>query len=73
MTRKTKIELETKIEAYIILFITKRQYFDYWLDSFLFMDVARTLNCSIHKVKKIFFKKMMLNPNFKEWLQNFEY
>ena len=73
MTRKKKIELEKKIEQYIYLFIIKQQYFDYRLDSFLFANIAKTLGCSIHKVKKVFFKQLYPDLDFREWLQNFEY
>lgn len=73
MTRQKKIEQEKQIESLIYLFIQKQEIFDYWLDGFLFFDVARTLNCSVHKVKKVFWKNLLVDKNFRLWLRNFEY
>ena len=71
MTKQKKIEQEKQIEAFIYLFIETRGFFDWWLDSFLFYQVASTLNCSVHKVKRVFYKKIM-KENY-DWLMNFTY
>lgn len=71
MTRQKKIEQERQIEAFIYLFIETRGVFDWWLDSSLFYQVAFTLNCSVHKVKRVFYKKIM-KENY-NWLMNFTY
>ena len=71
MTRQKKIEQEKQIEALIYLFIKKQEAFDWWLDDFLFYQIAFTLNCSIHKVKRVFYKKIM-KENY-DWLMNFTY
>ena len=71
MTRQKKIEQEKQIEALIYLFIEKQEAFDWWLDDFLFYQIAFTLNCSVHKVKRVFYKKIM-KENY-DWLMNFTY
>lgn len=71
MTREKKIEREIYIENLIYLFIIKQGAFDWWLEPWLFEDVARTANCSVHLVKKVFYKNILLN-NY-EWLMNFTY
>lgn len=71
MTRQKKIEQEKQIEALIYLFIEKQKAFDWWLDNFLFYQIAFTLNCSVHKVKRVFYKKIM-KENY-DWLMNFTY
>lgn len=71
MTRQKKIEQEKQIEALIYLFIEKQGAFDWWLDDFLFYQIAFTLNCSVHKVKRIFYKKI-IKENY-DWLMNFTY
>ena len=71
MTRQKKIEQEKQIEALIYLFIEKQGAFDWWLDDFLFYQIAFTLNCSVHKVKRVFYKKIM-KENY-DWLMNFTY
>ena len=71
MTRQKKIEQEKQIEALIYLFIEKQEAFDWWLDKFLFYQIAFTLNCSVHKVKRVFYKKIM-EENY-DWLMNFTY
>lgn len=71
MTRQKKIEQEKQIEALIYLFIEKQEAFDWWLDDFLFYQIAFTLNCSAHKVKRVFYKKIM-KENY-DWLMNFTY
>ena len=71
MTRQKKIEQEKQIEALIYLFIEKQGAFDWWLDNFLFYQIAFTLNCSVHKVKRVFYKKIM-KENY-DWLMNFTY
>ena len=71
MTKQKKIEQEKQIEALIYLFIEKQGAFDWWLDNFLFYQIAFTLNCSVHKVKRIFYKKI-IKENY-DWLMNFTY
>ena len=71
MTKQKKIEQEKQIEALIYLFIEKQEAFDWWLDNFLFYQIAFTLNCSVHKVKRVFYKKIM-KENY-DWLMNFTY
>ena len=71
MTRQKKIEQEKQIEALIYLFIEKQEAFDWWLDDFLFYQTAFTLNCSVHKVKRVFYKKI-IKENY-DWLMNFTY
>jgi len=71
MTRQKKIEQEKQIEALIYLFIEKQEAFDWWLDDFLFYQIAFTLNCSVHKVKRVFYKKI-IKENY-DWLMNFTY
>jgi len=71
MTRQKKIEQEKQIEALIYLFIEKQEAFDWWFDDFLFYQIAFTLNCSVHKVKRIFYKKI-IKENY-DWLTNFTY
>jgi len=71
MTRQKKIEQEKQIEALIYLFIEKQGAFDWWLDNFLFYQIAFTLNCSVHKVKRVFYKKI-IKENY-DWLMNFTY
>lgn len=71
MTREKKIKREIYIENLIYLFIIKQGAFDWWLEPWLFEDVAHTINCSVHLVKRIFYKKIL--PNNYEWLTNFTY
>lgn len=71
MTREKKVNQYNYIKSLIYLFIIKQGYFDWWLDSSLFESVARTANCSIHKVKRVFYKDILLN-NY-EWLEYFTY
>ena len=71
MTREKKINQYNYIKSLIYLFIIKQGYFDWWIDSSLFENVARTANCSIHKVKRVFYKDILLN-NY-EWLEYFTY
>ena len=71
MTREKKINQYNYIKSLIYLFIIKQGYFDWWLDSSLFEGVARTANCSIHKVKRVFYKDILLY-NY-EWLEYFTY
>lgn len=71
MTRQKKIEQEKQIEALIYLLIEKRGAFDWWLDDFLFYQIAFTFNCSVRKVKRVFYKKIM-KENY-DWLMNFTY
>ena len=71
MTRQKKIKQEKQIEALIYLFIEKQGAFDWWLDDFLFYQIAFTLNCSVHKVKRVFYKKI-IKENY-DWLMNFTY
>lgn len=71
MTREKKIRQDKYIESLIYLFIIQRKAFDWWLEPELFEQVARTVNCSIHKVKRIFYKKILVESY--EWLTNFTY
>ena len=71
MTRQKKIKQEKQIEDLIYLFIEKQGAFDWWLDNFLFYQIAFTLNCSVHKVKRVFYKKI-IKENY-DWLMNFTY
>lgn len=72
MTRQKKIEQHNKIKELIFMFITSKGYFDWWLDGdILFWNVAKTLDCSEHKVKRVFWKDIYIN--YYSWLLNFEY
>ena len=71
MTRQKKIEQYNYIKSLIYLFIVKRGAFDWWLEPYLFEDVARTVNCSVHKVKRVFYKDILLNDY--AWLEQFTY
>lgn len=71
MTRQKKIEQEKQIEALFYLFIVKWGAWDWWLDPELFDEIAYTMNCSIHKVKRVFYKKI-LEENY-SWLEQFTY
>lgn len=71
MTREKKIKQDKYIESLIYLFIIQREAFDWWLEPELFEQVARTVNCSVHKVKRIFYKKILVESY--EWLTNFTY
>lgn len=73
MTRQKKIQKEIEIESFICLFIMRIGAFDYWLDRYLFQQVAYSCQCSPHLVKKVFFKKLYPNKKFYEWLSQFEY
>lgn len=72
MTRGKKIEQCNYIKALIFMLIRKQGYFDYWIDrDVLFTNVALAINCSVHLVKRIFFKDIYIN--YKGFIQNFEY
>lgn len=71
MNRQKKNEQEKQIEALLYLFIEKVGAFDWWLEDYIFIEVAATVNCSIHKVKRVFYKKI-LKENY-SWLMNFTY
>ena len=72
MTRQKKEEQYIQIKSLIFLFIEKQGYFDYWLDSDeLFFNIAKSMNCSIHLVKKVFFKDIYVY--YKDFVENFEY
>lgn len=72
MTRQKKIERDKQIKALLFLFIMKQGYFDWWLDGdIVFWNVAKTLNCSEHKVKRVFWKDIYIN-NY-NWLSALEY
>lgn len=73
MTRQKKIVLEKQIEAYIYLFISQREYFRYWEDYDIFYSIATSLQCSPHRVKRVFWKNLYSLKKFREWLENFEY
>ena len=72
MTRQKKEEQYTQIKSLIFLLIRKQGYFNYWLDGDdLFFDIAELMNCSIHLVRKIFFKDIYVH--YKNFIENFEY
>ena len=72
MTRQKKIEQHKQIKALLFLFIMKQGYFDWWLDGdIVFWNVAKTLNCSERKVKRVFWKDIYIN-NY-NWLSALEY
>lgn len=71
MTREKKINRDNYIRNLIYCFIICQQVFDWWLDKELFKQVARTANCSIHKVKRVFYKDILVNDY--DWLMNFTY
>ena len=71
MTKQKKIEQEKQIEALIYLFIQQRGYFNEWEDENIFFLIAVTLQCSSHKVKKVFWKNLYPNKKFREWLSHF--
>ena len=74
MTRQKRIQKEIEIESSIYSFIKHARAFDYWLDDYwLFPQVAYSCQCSLGLVKRIFFKKLYPNKNFREWLSDFEY
>jgi hypothetical protein len=73
MTKQKKIVLEKQIEAYIYLFISQREYFRYWEDYDIFYSIAISLQCSPHRVKRVFWKNLYPLKKFREWLENFEY
>lgn len=73
MTRQKKIQKENEIECFLYLFIMRAGAFDYWLDYYLFYQVAYSCQCSKHLVKKVFFKKLYSDTKFREWLSQFEY
>ena len=72
MTRLKKEEQYIQIKSLIFLVIRKQGYFDYWLDgNILFSNIAKSMNCSIHLVKRIFFKDIYVYH--KSFIENFEY
>lgn len=72
MNKQKRLEKTALIKSLLFLFIEKQGYFDYWLDGdVLFAQVARTADCSVHKVKRVFFKDIYLNN--KDFIDNFEY
>lgn len=71
MTRQKKIQRDKQIEAYLYLFIVRAGCFDWWLDDWLFQQVAYTIPCSIHRVKRVFYKNV-LEENY-SWLEQFTY
>ena len=72
MNKQKRLEKTALIKSLLFLFIEKQGYFDYWIDGdVLFAQVARTADCSVHKVKKVFFKDIYLNN--KDFIDNFEY
>ena len=65
MTKKKRIEKNAFIESALYATVIKRNGFDDWLDQDVFNIVAKTCNCSVHLVKKIWYKKIKKeNPNF---------
>lgn len=74
MTRQKKIELQIKVKGLLLLFIEEQGAFDWWLDGwYLFPLVAKTANCSVHLVKKIFFNEIFNEEEGRKFLSNFEY
>ena len=71
MTREKKNQQNQYIQSLIYLFIIQRKAFDWWLEPDLFEQVARTAQCSVHKVKRIFYKQILVESY--EWLTNFTY
>ena len=71
MTREKKNQQNQYIQSLIYLFIIQRKAFDWWLEPDLFEQVARTAQCSVHKVKRIFYKQILVEDY--EWLMNFTY
>ena len=71
MTKEKRIKQDKYIESLIYLFIIQKKAFDWWLEPELFEQVARTANCSVHKVKRIFYKQILVESY--EWLTNFTY
>ena len=71
MTRQKKIEMDKYIESLIYLFIIRQGAFDWWLEPWLFQNVARTAGVSLHKVKRVFYKIIL--PENESWLNNFTY
>ena len=73
MNKQKQLEETALIKSLLFLFIEKQGYFNYWLDGdVLFAQVARTANCSVRKVKRVFFKDIYLN-NEDFIKNNFEY
>ena len=68
MTRQKKIERDKQIKTLLFLYIQDQGYF-YWHKNFLFLNVARALNCSIHKVKRVFWKDVYINHL--DWLLHY--
>lgn len=71
MNRLKKIEQDKYIKSLLYLFILQRGAFNWWLEPWLFEQVAKTVNCSVHKVKKVFFKDLIVNDS--DWLDQFIY
>jgi len=71
MTREKKIKQNQYIQSLIYLFIIQRGYFDWWLEPDFFEQVAKTAQCSVHKVKRVFYKKILIEDY--TWLMNFTY
>lgn len=72
MRKLDKIQKYNEVKDLLMIFIAKAGAFDYWLDGYwLFPQVARTANCSVKLVKKIFFKDLLVNH--KKFIEDFEY
>ena len=71
MTREKKINRDKYIRSLIYTFILQQQAFDWWLEPWFFDNVAKTANCSVHVVKRVFYKQVL--PEDYEWLTNFTY
>lgn len=71
MTREKKIKQNLYIQSLIYLFIIQRGCFDWWLEPDFFEQVAKTAQCSVHKVKRVFYKKILIEDY--TWLMNFTY
>lgn len=72
MRKQDSIQKYHEVKGLLMISIAKEGAFDYWLDGdWLFNQVARTANCSVIFVKKIFFKDLLVNH--KEFVEAFEY
>ena len=71
MTRQNKIQRQNKIYELLFIYIKALGFFDDWYDDYLFEQVARTVGCSVHLVKRIYYKKFY--PENKNFIQGLEY
>jgi len=73
MTRQKKEEQYFQICQLIYLSVLKQGYFNWWWEEGdeLFTNVARTLQCPVHRVKRVFYKDLLVNNE--EWFEGFTY